>query len=949
MTFVKKIAQYIYDENVQMEHLTLVLPSERMKKHLSAELFDVFGKPILAPEMVTMSQWVKSHSKHTIIDSTRVLIRLFEIHIQIAESEQDRSFDEFMLWGNTLLADFNEIDRYLLDAKQIFRNLADIKEIENWSFGEAELTVSQKRFMEFWDRLPGYYFELEKQLSQRGQCYMGQAYRYLAQHIDVLFKSDDQAQYLFAGFNALSPSEISIIRQVENLGRAHILIDADVFYFQKKSHEAGSFLRNLSLRLDDKKLNFIQDQLQSKSLQVDLIECTQSTGQVKAAATLLDAMEKDEIDQTLLLLGDETLISSVVKNLPKNIGKANITLGLPIRNTAIKTWVELLFSVQENKRRFKTQASYFSDLQNLWSHPFVLAVLSNEQQDSLIEIEREIIQMNRIFINALKLGIRDENFPNRPVLDSNAMEIIECVCLDWNDDWKQSVRTIRKLNQLIYSRLEPSLAFERAVLECFDAAMIEFENLVLEGIPEMGLKSYKQLFNQHWTQKSIAYYGTPMDGLQIMGLLETRGLDFKRIIALGMNEGNLPPTNPIQTMIPMDLRRYYGMPTPREKQGLFGHHFYRLLHSCEHLTATFCSAVETIGSSEISRYLMQLEMELARRNPKININKSIYALDSPKESTIKEIAKTPEIFDRMDDLFASSTSSSMLKKYLDCSLDFYFKYIMDFSEAESIEEEIEQSTLGTFIHDTLEELYLPFARFNKEGIRNEPPPKNLTSFDIEEMLKTYPLVLEHKFTVHFNGDKEAFTKGKNLLSYQMAKELTGRFLKEEVAFISKQREPVFIEALERKYTAEIEVEVQGVVKKVNLTGYVDRIDSIGDRIRIIDYKTGKVDKSDVSLRKNDTSDELVVESIGNKKHILQLMLYSFLYHHNEGKVAEPSIVSFVSGNHIPFDLDLKSLDLNTVIESFPRYVQLILEELFDQDVSFMHRSKGPFSFCQYCE
>ena len=189
------------------------------------------------------------------------------------------------------------------------------------------------------------------------------------------------------------------------------------------------------------------------------------------------------------------------------------------------------------------------------------------------------------------------------------MEIIECVCLDWNDDWKQSVRTIRKLNQLIYSRLEPSLAFERAVLECFDAAMIEFENLVLEGIPEMGLKSYKQLFNQHWTQKSIAYYGTPMDGLQIMGLLETRGLDFKRIIALGMNEGNLPPTNPIQTMIPMDLRRYYGMPTPREKQGLFGHHFYRLLHSCEHLTATFCSAVETIGSSEISRYLMQLEME----------------------------------------------------------------------------------------------------------------------------------------------------------------------------------------------------------------------------------------------------------------------------------------------------------------------------------------------------
>ena len=465
----------------------------------------------------------------------------------------------------------------------------------------------------------------------------------------------------------------------------------------------------------------------------------------------------------------------------------------------------------------------------------------------------------------------------------------------------------------------------------------------------MGLKSFKQLFNQHWSQKSIAYHGNPLEGLQIMGLLETRGLDFKRIISLGMNEGNLPPTNPIQTMIPMDLRRYNGMPTPRDKQGIFAHHFYRLLHNCDELIVTYCSADESIGSNEPSRYLMQLEMELAKINENILIEKKIYALETPKEVMVKEITKTPEIIQRMDGLFAASTSASMLKKYLTCPLDFYFRYVMDFGEVDSVEEEIEHSTFGTFIHDTLEELYTPFARFDKEGNKNSPAPKSITSFDIDEMLKVYPLILEKQFMIHFNNDREAFTKGKNLLSYQMAKELTARFLKSEVTFLSEQTEPVFIEALEREYSTEIEVMVAGEKKKVRLRGFVDRIDSIGDKVRIIDYKTGKVADTDVALRANDTEPNLIVESIGSKKHILQLMLYAFLYKQNENITAEPSIVSFVSGKNKPFSLDLKKNDLETIIEDFPTYIELILNEVYDNELPFAHQAKTMFSYCQYCD
>lgn len=950
MKFVEEIAKYIREENITLEHLTIVLPSERVKKYLSSALFQEFGKPILAPNMVTMNSWVKSYSEHVVIDNTRALLQLFEIQLESAKTEEDRSFDEFIGWGNTLLADFNEIDRYLLDAKQIFKNLADIKEIENWSFGEAELTPSQKRFMEFWDRLPGYYFELNKRLVNRGQCYMGTAYKYLAQNIDLLFKEDKEHQYLFAGFNALSPSETSIIRQIENYGRAHILIDADVFYLNKKLHEAGAFLRELSANLDNKQMDFVQDVLQTKKLKIEMIECAQNTGQVKVASTILASMPKKEIDETLLLLADESLITSVVKNLPKEIGKANITLGLPIRNTSVKTWVEILFSIQENKRRFKTQAVYFSDLQNLWSHPFVLASLSDHEKEILLQVEFEIVKYNRIFINATRLGSVDETQESpRPKMGELAMQIIESVVEDWENDWVKAVRLIRRLNKLIYKNLDLEFAFERAILECFDQAMVEFENLVIEGIPEMGLRSFKQLFNQHWSQKSIAYHGNPLDGLQIMGLLETRGLDFKRIIVLGMNEGNLPPTNPIQTMIPMDLRRYNGLPTPRDKQGIFAHHFYRLLHNCDELLVTYCSADESIGSNEPSRYLMQLEMELAKINCNVSIEKKIYALNTPKELMVKEIIKTPEIIHRLDDLFTSSTSASMLKKYLTCPLDFYFRYVMDFGETDSVEEEIEHSTFGTFIHDTLEELYGKFARFDKEGNLQTPAPRNITSYDINEMLKVYPMILEKQFMIHFNNDRDAFTKGKNLLSYQMAMELTERFLKSEVKFISEQTELVFIEALEREYIAEIEVIVNGEKKKVRLRGFIDRIDSIGDKVRIIDYKTGKVNETDLALRVNDTEPSFIVESIGTKKHVLQLMLYAFLYKQNENKIAEPSIISFVSGNNAPFKLDLKKNDLETIIEDFPTYIEIILNEVYETELPFKHQAKSMFSYCQYCD
>ncbi len=937
MKFVDHIARYIHTNDLDLAHLTIVIPSERLKKYISSALFEAYQRPLLAPKMVTMDQWVKGYSPETVIDSTRALLRLFEIQLQNAKTIEDASFDEFFTWGTILLADFNEIDRYLLDADQVFRNLADIKEIENWSFGEQELTESQKRFMEFWDRLPGYYKALNAELTKRELCYAGKAFNYLTKNIDRLFE-DKQAHYLFAGFNALSKAELELIKQIDQLGRAHVLINADNWYYADKDHEAGRFLRDLSTTLGGRKLEFVENQLSNKSMHIELISCAQKTGQAKVAATILASLTKEQLDETVVLLADESLIGAVIKNLPASIGKANITLGLPIRNTAVLTWVDLIFSIQENKSRFRTNAIYFNDLQAFWSHPFVLAVLDKEEKDKLLDAERSIFSRNSIFVNVSNLS-----------LGAKTTELLDLITQPWEQNWLEGLKCVRSLSRSLYADLEEAFAFEKAMLEAFDHSLIEFENILAEGIPIMSLKSYRQLFNMHWGSRSIAYHGNPLDGLQIMGLLETRGLDFKRIICLGMNEGNLPPTNPIQTMIPMDLRRYLGLPSPREKQGLFAHHFYRLMHACEELYVTYSSANESIGSNEPSRYLMQLEMELSRVNRNVHIEKKVYSLDSTSRESAREIYKTPEITQRMDELLLGSASASMFKKYLTCPLDYYFRYVMDFGEAERVEEEVENSTFGTFIHDTLEILYEPYARYAKDGSLKSPAPGNITSRDIEYMLKHFTVTLTDQFLKHFNGDRDAFMKGKNLLSYQMAIELTQRFLKSEKAFLERQTEPVFIEALEQSYSFEVEIEVHGVHKKVNLRGFIDRIDRVGDSIRIIDYKSGKVQNNDVAFRVNDTEVEDIVETMSNKKHVLQLIMYAYLYKQKHGVIPTSSIISFVSKANEPFALNTQKMDLEEVIENFPKYIGRILEDMFDPEIPFSHNLNQFISYCAYCD
>lgn len=940
--FVDKIAAYIKETNTPLEDWIIILPSERAKQYVQQAIFNTYKHPIFSPEILTINQWVKQHTPETILNKTRLLLNLFEVHTHQGKEAIDAVFDEFMTWGNILLSDFDEMERYLIDSKYLFRNLKDIKEIENWSFGEGmKLSERQKRFMEFWDRLPGYYEEFNEKLAKNNATYGGKSYRNLAENIERVFTKNKNAHFLFCGFNALSLAEKKIIKQLKQLGRGHILIDTDSYYYNDNQHEAGAFLRDTTNYLGIKNPEYIGNNIGTQTKNIELISCSQSTGQVKAIGSLLESFSPEKISGSLVLLADESLIVPLINSIPNKVGKANITLGLPLKNSSVRTWVDLLFKIQEGIIKHKKVTVYHKDLLSFWNHPFLIAIMNIEEEKLIHEQEQGMRKYNRIFQQVGKVSI-----------SARLDELLQLIYTPWENNWKSAMIAVRKCNELLYGYLDEKHMYEKTLIHSFDSGLIDFQNCVSENFPKMGINTFKNLFNQEWTSDTMAFYGNPLDGLQIMGLLETRLLDFETILVVGMNEGKMPPTNPIQTLIPMDLRKHVGLPLPRDKQGLFAHHFYRLLHNCSEMYITYSSSMEGMNSNEPSRYLLQLELELTKYSKQINFTKKFYTLDSNQQSTkIKSIVKTNELVKRLDKLLQTGISASAIKTFFTCPLDFYYKYVLRFGEEEKVEESIESNQLGTFVHAVLEELYLPYSLKNKDGSKKINIPPKILVDDIDQMIKAYPLEMRKQFSLHFQGDAEAFSKGKNYLSFTMALELTKRFFDfERKRVLELNNVGIRIVALEERFEQLLSIQVFGETKEIQLNGVIDRIDEMNDEIYIWDYKTGKVDIKDVGKPAKNSDDKLgyLVESSKNSKHFFQLMLYCFLFYKRFHRMPKSSaILSLVNIKNSPFHLNTETCSIAEMIELFPEVLGKIIEEMYDPSIEFTHTDEY-FNYCSYC-
>ncbi len=931
MKFLDQLAQDIFSRGIPPKKLTILLPSDRAKRYLINALYKANKGPLISPHILTIDQWVASLCSQDILHPTRSLLELYKVYQEV-QKEEALPFEDYLTWGPILLSDFDDVDRYLVDHQQLYKNLASIKALESWQIDEEVYSASQKKFMLFWELIPQLHTGLQEKMKQLNACSKAQAYRRLAENPAQYL--DEDMHYLFVGFNALSAAEQRIIKYLIDKKQGEFIIDSDHYYLENKFHEAGDFQRKNLQYFGQKNPENLPKRLQTASYQVKVIECAQHIGQVKVLATELLENPVQDWSEVLVLLADESLVHAAIRNIPKIVGQANITLGLPLDQTPVRTWVDLCFQLQENQLKFKTKALYYKDFQRFCHHAFTTLAFDPQQQTQLAAVEYQTIKNNRVFQNADQLK-----------LDSTLLAFLQLLSTNWEGNWQKAIQQLRQLNGQLLQLIPAANDFERTALLSFEQACRQFEVFIDADFPKMALSSFKKLFYQHWTRTNLAYLGSPTTGLQLTGLLETRLLDFQRIYVLGMNEGKLPPTNPIQSIIPMDLRAAFGMPNNRDKQGLFAQHFYRLLHHARELIFTYTSTSEVLGSHERSRYLLQLKMEWLQQNPNVSWQEFFYQIPAAQQNNEQNtIPKTPAIQARTRNYLTGNVSASALRKFVTCPLDFYYRYVVDFGEEEEVEEDLATSTFGSLIHSCLEELFTPYAQRDKYGVAVSPIPGPVTEQAVSHMLSIYPGVLRKYFLDYFDQNETLFKRGKNLLSFEMALDLTQQLLLKELAFVKSLSEPLHIIQLEGRFELTHSIQVGQDAIPIHFVGYIDRIDCIGaDHYRVIDYKSGKVKETDVKMSQKEDA----YANLTSPKHALQLCLYTLFFKETFGHLPTEARIESLINRDDNFALCMeKSTDLSIVPSIFDKGIQTLTQNLLDPEVPFTH---DPIAkYCQFC-
>lgn len=926
MSFIQELVKEITSKHERTDEYVIILPSRRAKRYVLNAVANAISQPVFPPMILTFGEFLETNVPFDTIDKTLQLFYLYNV-AQKTDGFKDVSFDEFTPWAEILISDFEELQHQLVSVNQAFDNVFKIKQLEGWNL-ESDYSIQQKRELEFWERIPVLYEAFLKELSHQKK--MTAAQKSVNFSNEVLSLVDLNKHYYFLGFNALTKAETSIISKLIKSKCASVFFEISKDHFDNNHHEAGVFIRKNLLALQIDNPQFISAKPHSESPIIEIVECVQSSSQIKVVSTELDGLSDEELSKTAVILADENLLIPLLKSIPKSVKKANFTVGLALNQTPVKTFVDRAFSIQENKKRLKNSKLYHKDLWAILRNPLVRCMMSDEEQSSLGLWESDSIRNNVIFYEIKDIPV-----------SSPITQILYSLTEDWRNDYRLGVHNITDCANKMLEFLTDNHGFERQILETLVTGLQDYLNYLPKSLPIMSLATFKRIFQNHWGQLSIGYHGSPTKGLQIMGLLESRMLSFERVYILGMNEGNLPKTNPIDSHLPMDLRRALELPTPREKQGLFAHHFYRLLYESKHVFLTYKSTEEGIGAAEKSRYITQLFME--NSPDKIRLRHFFSGQLGNTQNKAFSIQKNADVQALLDHYFASNVSASAFLTYLDCPLNFYYKYILGLGEDDEIEEDMDMGSVGTLVHKVLEELYSPFALNDVKGIKKNKPPQPLTEDKISLLMTKAPAILKAHFIDFLNGDEERVARGKNWLTLKMATKLVLSALEEDLNTVLENKKPIEIIQLETPLKADMHILVDGKERILHWIGYIDRIDRIGDGYRIIDYKTGILKADGVKLMIK----EDIFKTFSESKHALQLLVYNFLFEKNFSFFPDQTMIYSLPNRKSVKKIFVTDTMSNTEqMELLQKFASSILTDLFNNSTLIEHNEKA--IYCKFC-
>jgi len=882
-----------------------------------------------APEILTINELMVSMSGLASSDPLDLLFTLYDAYRDIAV--QPESFDEFFPWGEMMITDFDTLDKYLVDPDSIFRNIRELKEIDEafggldreqvdfirkfWkSFYQGKDTREKDLFLSTWNLLPKLYRRLNECLDKKNEGYEGRIYRKVAEtEMTDLHHQVGGQHYVFIGFNALSKSEKQLFRKLKKRNAASFYWDFDERYLEDEHMEAGRFLRaNMEEFPQEPGEWFFDSREHDQSIRI--FDLPSDILQAKMVNRILSEREDKirEANDTAIIACDENLLMPVLSSLPDRVDLVNITMGYPFSNTPLYSFVEGILRLYRNvgkNRKGKTRY-YNRDVLSVLNHQY-FRLISGRDPGPVIQ---QIIDENRIYITP---GYFEGSFEKlvfgevstarglRNILD----ELLRFILSALGKDSKHHFRELEREYVLVMlSRLNKLTR-------------------ITEGREDIELHTFMRLFRRVISGQRIPFTGEPLAGLQVMGILETRLLDFEHVIMLSVNEDVMPDTSTGHSFIPYSLRYAYGLPTREEMDAIYAYYFYRVIQRAKQVDLLYKSASDGIRSGEMSRYLYQLIYERGAE-----VIRPVMPVSSSLKRSIT-IEKRPEVMRRLEKYLDEAEgdrflSPSSLNTYIECPLRFYFRKIAGIGEKDELLEEVDEIGFGNILHQTIHNLYLPLAEKNEL----------VTGKELEGLLgdKELTETLAQVFRSEFYGrGKDRDIEGRNLVILEIIKKYLVRIIRTDIELV-----PLELLSLEEDHVMSRKINVRGDELKVRLGGKIDRVDRLHTGItRIIDYKTGKADPGFESI------DALFDGTLLNRnKAAFQAFVYALLYQEKHpGLHVQPGLYvvrNLFGKDYVPyFSMGqgrnrIPVLSFQEYREQFDGNVVKLLHEIYNPEIPF---------------
>lgn len=950
-SFLKLVAADLYKHTEgNLAHTAVVFPNKRAGLFFNEYLAQESESPIWSPAYVSISELFRSLSPWEVGDPVKLVCELYKIFRR--ETQSTETLDDFYFWGEMLISDFDDADKNKVDTDKLFSNLQDLRNImDDYTFIDDEQeeairqffqnfsierrTALKERFISLWDVLGNIYKGFRESLASQNIAYEGMMYRHVIEHLDV--DKLPYEKYVFVGFNVLNKVEHTLFTQLKDAGKAVFYWDYDEFYMKENrqavTHEAGEFIRR-NLRDFPSPLSGELFKNLSKPKEVHYIASSTENAQARYLPQWIRNNLTTPEKETAVVLCNEALLQPVLHSLPAEVKHVNITMGFPLSQTPVYSFLIALLELHTHGFNFKSGRYTFQSVVTLLKHPYTRQLTGQAEL-----LEKELTRNNRFYPLPGELG-KDEFLTRLFTPLSGNLNL--CIRLS------ETLQQVAGIYQANTSGTEDTDAFNQLYRESLFKAYTtinRFRTLIEEDELTVQSETFRRLLVKVLSATNIPFHGEPAIGMQVMGVLETRNLDFRHLVLLSVNEGQLPKSGGDSSFIPYNLRKAFGMTTIEHKIAVYAYYFYRLLQRAERITLMYNTSSDGLNRGEWSRFMLQFLIEW----PHPITRQFLEAGQSPQGTSPITVEKTPDVMRRMQSLFdvranpKAKFSPSALNYYLDCPLKFYYRYVAGLSAPDEVSAEIDSATFGSIFHYAAEHIYKDLTTHGK--VINKEALETLLRNEVK--LQDYVDTAFKKLFFNVPQNEKPEYNGVQLINSAVIARYLKQLLQNDLRYA-----PFTFIASEMEVDEPIDIQTPKGVIKSRIGGIIDRMDSKDGTLRIVDYKTG-----------GDADTPPHVESlfIPDKKrsnYVFQTFLYAAIMCRKQPtmKIA-PALLYIHRAATETYSLVIQMGEPRKpkeAVEDFSKYekeyrerLQGLLEEIFNPEKSFTQTEI--IEKCTYCD